>query len=78
MYLISMHCLFNDADREHSFVCYRVIEPNGLAIPGPVSGNFQNQLAFQFPSYDCRLACECLIRVASSLRLAASNFEPGR
>ncbi len=32
--------IFTDADPEHSFVCYWVIEPNGLAIPGSVSGNF--------------------------------------
>ena len=31
--------IFTD-DREHSFVRYWVIEPNGLAIPGPLGGNF--------------------------------------
>jgi hypothetical protein len=33
--------IFTDADPDHSSVCYWVIEPNGLAIPGSVSGNFQ-------------------------------------
>ena len=32
--------IFTDADREHSFVRYWVIEPNGLAIAGPLGGNF--------------------------------------